>query len=437
MYRYFFLLSLPALFLLAVAGCQGNQTAGNAASEATAVPVSQPVQREVTNFVDFTGRTDAVEVVDLKARVTGYLTKMPFREGSEVKRGDLLFEVDPRPYEAQLNQAKSQVELNEASLKLAQTNYNRDRAISAAVPNAVSQQQLDQDIATVEEAVARLKASKESTKVYELNLEFTRVMSPIDGQVSRYYMTRGNLVNQDQTLLTTVVSLDPMYAYFDMDEPTLLRIRRAIIEGRTNLPEDGTMPVFMGLQGEEGFPHNGTINFLNNQVNSATGSISMRGVFPNPLSAGALPVVATSTVGYLSSPLGQGALLGLPAPVQGKARASTRLLSPGMFVRIRLPIGEPRQELLVKDQVIQSDQGLKYVYVVDADNKVQSKRVTTRALQDDGLRVVRGLSANDWVVVGALQQVRPRMQVQMDKTPMPSLGHAPANGDAKKVDQPK
>ncbi len=268
---------------------------------------------------------------------------MPYKEGSEVKAGDLLFEIEPKPYQAQLDQALSQVKLNEASLKLARTTFERDVAIAIATPGAVSQQQLSEDRATVEEAMARVKASQASTEVYKLNLGFTKVASPIDGQVSRYYLTLGNLVNQDQTVLTTVVSLDPMYVYFDLDEPTLLRIRKAINQGRLKRPRDGVMPVHMGLQGEVGYPHRGTINFVNNQVNPGTGSISMRGVFPNP------------------------------KPPNGE-----RLLSPGMFVRSRLPIGQPYSALLVIDRAVASDQGLKYVYVIDADNKVQSRRV------DDG-----------------------------------------------------
>ncbi len=157
----------------------------------------------------------------------------------------------------------------------------------------------------MDEAEARVQAYKSSLEVYKLNIEFCEIRASMDGRISRYYMTKGNLVNQDQTLLTTIVSLDPMYAYFDMDEPTLLMIRRAIDAGKIKRPQAGTMPVFMGLQGENGFPHVGKINFFNNQVNPTTGSISVRGVFPNPAR-------------------GQG----------------IRLISPGMFVRIRFPIGD-------------------------------------------------------------------------------------------------
>jgi multidrug efflux system membrane fusion protein len=377
------------------AGCEQSQPQV-ASTEPPVVPVSKPIQREVTEFVDFTGRTDAVQAVDIRARVTGYLVKIPFQEGADVKKDDVLFVIDPRPYNAQLDQAVSQVDLNEASLKLARTTLSRDLNIARS-PGAVSQQQLDQDQAMVEEAEARLKASRASTKVYRLNVDFTTVTSPIDGQVSRYYYTLGNLVNQDQTLLTTVVSLDPMYAYFDLDEPTLLRIKtginRAIEKGKSSrqtLKEAGSvlvgLPVLMGLQGEDGYPHEGKINFVNNQVNSATGTISVRGVFANPRPTG-----------------------------------GARLLSPGMYARIRLPIGDPHDALLVVDRAIGSDQGIKYVYVVDSDNKVETRRVTTGSLEPDGLRVVRGVKPDDRVIVGALQQVRPKMTVVAEEHPMPTL----------------
>ena len=183
-----------------------------------------------------------------------------------------------------------------------------------------------------------------------MNLGFCNVTSPIDGQVSRYFLTPGNLVNQDQTQLTTVVSVDPMYVYFDMDETTLLRIRTAINEGKIKRYEKGEIPVYIGLEGEEGYPHQGTINFVNNQVNAGTGSITVRGVIDNP-----------------------------------KPENGIRLLSPGMFVRVRLPIGKPHEALLVIDRAIGSDQGLKYLYVVDDKNVVQQRRVQTGALQEDGL----------------------------------------------------
>ena len=357
------------------------------------MPVSQPVQREVTDYVEFTGQTKAVHSNDIIPQVTGYLVQMPFQEGAEVKKGDLLFEVDPRPYKAQLDQAQGQVDLYKAQLKLARVNLARNRAIEAASPGSVSRQQFDQGQAVVDEAKARVDAAERSMELYRLNYEFTSVVSPIDGQSSRYYKTLGNLVNQDQTLLTTVVSVDPMHVYFEMDEPTLTRYRTAVNEGKLQVAKDGAkMPVFMGLQGEDGFPHQGTINFVNNQSNLTTGTTLVRGIFPNP-----------------------------------QPKVGRRLLSPGMFARIRLPIGAPHRALLVRDRAIASDQGLKYVYVVDADNKVQSRRVTTGALQDDDLRVIEeGLKPDDWVVSGGLLQVRPRMLIRPDRVPMSTLEKAPA-----------
>jgi multidrug efflux system membrane fusion protein len=376
-----------------LAGCN-SKTRQVAPAEATVAPVSKPLHREVTDYVEFTGRTNAIESVNIIPRVTGYLTKMPFKEGAEVKEGDLLFEIDPRPYQAQLDQAMGQVSLYQAQLQLARTTLARDQAARGAV----SPQQIDQDLAAVEEAKARVKAFEASTEVYKLNLAFTKVKAPIDGQVGRRYLTVGNLVNQDQTLLTTVVSLDPMYVYFDMDESTLTSIRQAINEGRIQQPKNGKIPVNMGLPGEIHYPRHGEIDFVNNQVNPNTGSIAVRGVFENP-----------------------------------KPPNGVRLMAPGMFVRIQLPIGEKHPALLVIDRAITSDQGIKYVYVVNSENKVEAKQISVGALQDDGLRVItEGLNGDEWVVVGGLQQVRPGMIVQTERLDeMPSYRQNPPEKDQK------
>ena len=426
---------LICLALAAVDGCRHNASEV-APAEAPAIPVSYPVSREVTDYVDFTGQTDAVQSLNVVPRVTGYIVKMPFKEGSEVRgdrptvvasvagllaapvgprplvaaaslfpgqfpEGDLLFEIDPRPYQAQLDQAQGQVYLYEAQLKLAKANYLRALDV-AKTPGAISQQDIDTYKAQQEQADAAVKAAQASLEVYRLNLTFCKVTSPIDGRVSRYYLTLGNLVNQDQTLLTTVVSLDQMYAYFDVDEPTVLRVRRAVNEGKIERPRDGLFPVIMGLQGEDGFPHHGNVDFVNNQVNPTTGSLSFRGVFPNPM-----------------------------------PRGGVRVLSPGMFVRVRLPIGSPHPALLVIDRAIGSDQGLKYVYVLDAENKAQYRRITTGALQEDGLRVVEGLHADDWVVIGGLQQVRPRMEIRPDKVAMPSFAPQAEKNSKSETRNPK
>jgi multidrug efflux system membrane fusion protein len=380
-------LLVVGLGAVAAAGCGKGEESAAGPAELAVVPVSQPVERQVTDYVDFTGRTDAVYSIGIRPRVTGYLVKHPFREGAEVKKGDTLFEIDPRPYQAQLDQQQAQIVLNQASLKLAEATYERARPLVAT--GAASQQEVDEDRAAVEEARARIKAAQAALEVYKLNLEFCKVTSPIDGMVSRYYYTAGNLANQDQTLLTTVVSLDPIYAYFDMDEPTLQRIDKAINDGKIHFSENGTdIPILLGLQTEPGFPHKGTFSFINNVVNPGTASISVRGQFENP-----------------------------------KPSRGTRVLRPGMFVRIRLPIGEPHPARLVVDRALGSDQGLKFVYVLDKDNKAQYRRVTTGPLQDDGLRVIEdGLQPDDWVVVGGLQQVRARMEVKPDRVAMPTPG---------------
>ena len=263
--------------------------------------------------------------------------------------------VDRRPYKAQLDQAQGQVNLYEAQLKLARTTLARDRAVNALAPGSISPQQIDSGAGRSRRGQGQGRCLRKSMEISRLNHEFTRILSPIDGQISFYRKTIGNLVNQNETRLTTVVSVDPMYVYFEMDEPTVLRYRRAVNEGKLQVPKDrANVPVFMGLQGEDGFPRQGAINFVDNQVNPTTGSIQVRGVFANP-----------------------------------EVRGGHRQLSPGRFAKIRLPIGVPHRALLVIDRAIASDrEGRKYVYVLDADNKVQTRRITTGALQEDGLRVI-------------------------------------------------
>jgi len=347
------------------------------------VPVGHPLMRQVTDYADFTGRTAAAQSVDVRARVTGYLVKTPFKEGAEVKAGDMLFEIDPRPYQAHYDQASSQTALHKASLKLATVTYQRALEISRT-PGAISQRQLDQDRAAVEEAEARLMASQASLEVAKLNLDFAKVRAPINGKASRCYLTPGNLVTQDQTLLTTIVSLDPMYVYFDMDERTLLRIRRAINAGKLREPADGAAPVRMGLQGEDAYPHNGTIDFIDNQVDPKTGTISVRGVFANPRPAGGVP-----------------------------------LLSPGMFTRVRLPIGSPYATLVVPDRAVVMNKGEAFIFVVNAKDTLQRRPVQLGPRQDGGLRAVQaGLLLEDVVVLNASPGLKAGQSVQPKKTPV-------------------
>jgi multidrug efflux system membrane fusion protein len=376
-----------ALVSLLGQGCQHRPPSASN-SEPPVVPVSQPVRRDVADFVDYTGRVDAVQSLDVRARVTGYLEKLPFKEGSEVKAGDLLFEIDPRPYQASYDASKAQVALQEANYRYYKATNARNHVLLAGGGGAISQQEVEQGQAQEEQALASLAVAKANLASAKLNLDFTKVTSPIDGQVSRYYLTLGNLVSQNSTLLTTVVSLDPMYVYFDMDERTVIRIRQMINSGKIQIPQDSTqIPVLVALEGEEGYPHQGTLDFVNNTVNPSTGTIAVRAVVANP-----------------------------------KPNNGRRLFSPGMFVRVRLPLGQPQPALLVIDRALGSDQGLKFVYVVNAENKIEYRRVTTGALQEDGLRVIeKGVAPEDRVVVGGLQQVRPRMTVNPDLTPMPSV----------------
>jgi multidrug efflux system membrane fusion protein len=420
-------------------GC-GHTPESSSPPDLPVVPVSRPVSREVTDYVDYTGRTAAVEAVDVRARVSGYLVAVPFKEGSEVKKGDLLADIDPRPYQAQLDAARAQVSYAEASARLAAANYLRASREMSRQPGSISVEQVETYRAQEAEAVASLGLARANRETAQLNLGWTRVTSPIDGQVSRRYYTVGNLVSQDQTLLTTVVSVDPMYAYFDMDERTVVRIREAVNAGTIRFPrEREEIPILMGLENQAGYPYRGSFDFANNMVNPATGTISIRGVFANPRPSflayrvGQAAAAGPGSLTAAAPPALQSAVALAVAELDASAEPSLppgrRILSPGMFVRIRVPLGQPHPALLVAERAIGSDQGLKFVYVVDAEHKVRYRRVTQGPLQEDGLRVVRGLEPDDWVVVGALQQVRPRMEVEPEEMPMPALD-TPAGGQA-------
>jgi multidrug efflux system membrane fusion protein len=382
------LLLVPAVAVLS--GCREAPPSQDA-SKLAPFAVSRPVKREVTDYVEYTGRTVAVQAEEIKARVTGYLLDMPFEEGTEVKKDDILFKIDARPYKAQYDQAEAQVGLYQSQLKLAKANYERDLELFKKTKGAgVSKQQLDADVAQQEQAEAAVKAAQASLEVYKLNLEYTVVKSPIDGQAGRFNQPKGNLVMQDSTLLTTVQSVDPMHVYFDMDMPSYRKFQSGI----SQVP-GAKVPVSLALQGDEGYPRQGTINFKNNLVNPATDTLLVRGEFANPM------------------------------------KATGRDLKPGMFVRVKLPISQPHQALLVIDQAITSIQGRKTLYIVDDKDVVQELPVAIGQLQTDGLRVVqgKGLDETTRVVVSKLLQVRPRTQIQPVLQPMPTYsGAEPAKG---------
>ena len=377
-----------------------------AATRPQVVLVSRPVTREVTDFEDFTGRSDAVFSVEVRARVTGYLDKVLFEDGSEVKEGDLLFQIDPRPYEAALAAAEATVIQSEAHQNRLKADHRR--ASNLFTRGAISREEVDRIVGDYAEASAAVGIAKAQRDLAKLNLEFTKVTAPIGGRTSRRLVDPGNLVQADQTALTTIVSLDPIYVYFDIDERTLLRLRRLIREGRIKPRTEAEVPVLVGLSDEEGYPHRGFINFSDNRVDPSTGTLRVRGVMPNP------------------------------KPAQG----SFRFLSPGLFMRVRLPIGTPHQSILIDEQALGTDQGKKFLYVVNDKNEIVYRPVKIGSL-NEGKRVIEeGLAPGERVIVSGLQRVRPGVKVEpksmedsmhaSTETPNPSGTPAPSVATAAK-----
>jgi RND family efflux transporter MFP subunit len=367
-----------------LASCQ--REAPPALSVVQTVDVAVPIEREVVDHEEFTGRTDAVSRVDIRARVAGYLMKVTFKDGDVVKKDALLYEIDPRPFQAALDEAKGMLEKLVAEKKLFDIQVDRYRKL--AEKGAGSQQDLDQYLAQQAENVGAQTSAKAQIERAQLNLGFTRVMAPITGKISRTLLTEGNLVNADSTLLTTLMSIDPIYAYFNVEEPTLLHVLKMKREGL--LPQRlGMAEVHMGLVDDvhRAFPLKGLLDFANNTVDPQTGTILVRGTFQNPYEMPAKPP----------------------------------LLLPGLFVRVRLDMGLPHKAFLLTERAIGTDQGQKYVFVVGKDNKVAYHRVTL-GLMFNGLQAVEeGLKAGDRVVVNGLQRIKPGMVVKAEPTDMASL----------------
>jgi RND family efflux transporter MFP subunit len=358
---------------VALVGCAGAPS-GKPEAPPAAVTVSLPVERYVTDYTDFTARTAAVDTVEVRAHVWGYLDRVNFKEGALVKKGDVLCELDPRPYEALLNQARAKVAQDEAQLRYDEAEYERNRELIRT--GSVSPSELEKSRAARDVDIANIAADKALVRSRQLDLDYTKVVAPISGRVSRYVVTLGNLVQSgDQnggTLLTTIVSIDPMYADFDVDEHTALRVRQLIREGKQDSPRDGGYPVSLGLASEEGHPHQGVINFVDNQVNPKTGTIRLRGVFPN----------------------------------------KQEPLLPGLFGRVRVPVGRPHRALLVSDRALDTDQGQKILYVVNDSNKVAARPVRVGALHDGLREISDGLQPGERVIVSGLQHVRPGVTVE-------------------------
>jgi RND family efflux transporter MFP subunit len=314
MNRHLNLLVAAGLGLAACAGLAGcEHPAGQApAAGPVTVTVSYPLQKEITDYAEYTGRTAAVGSVDVRAEVGGYLLKVNFNEGDEVEKGSVLYEIDPRPFQAALDQAEAQVTLQEASLKYQEAVYRRNVRLQNE-GQAVDVETVQQSLAQRDTTRAQLEAARANVEQAKLNLGWTKVTAPISGQIGRTLVTPGNLIIANQTLLTTLLSQDPMYAYLEADEPTVLQVRQLIREGKLpSVQEKGAhIPVFLGLGNEEGYPHKGYLDFVSNQVNPGTATLQLRGVFANP-----------------------------------RPSVGPRVLTPGQFVRIRVAVSPPHQALL-------------------------------------------------------------------------------------------
>ncbi|MFO0928466.1 MAG: efflux RND transporter periplasmic adaptor subunit [Gemmataceae bacterium] len=343
------------------------------------VAVSQPIVRDVTDQAVFTGRTEAVESVQVRARVSGYLQDVLFQAGQEVKEGQQLFQIDPTIYQAALEKARAEVAQYQSEVTLSTQEYERGRRLTGT--GAVSREEFEKLASQRERASANLAAARATVTTTAQNLTWTKVISPINGKAGVNLLTKGNLVIADQTLLTTIVSQDPMYVYFDVDESTVLRVQELIRKGRVVSYQKAAYPVAIGLTSESGFPRHGVIDYVSNQVNPGTGTLNVRGKFAN----------------------------------------ADRVLTPGLFVRVRLPIGGPHRAVLVTDRALGSDQGQRFLLVVDADNHVVRRDVRVGALHDGGLREIRaGLNPDEWVIVDGLLRVRPGLTVAPTRGPMPA-----------------
>ena len=367
--RFFTLLavsaSAPALFL---AGC--NRSAATAPQPPPPVVTVAPVeQREITEWDEFTGRTEAVESVEVRPRVSGHIQEVRFQSGQLVKKGDVLFVIDPRYYQAEFDRRQAEFEQAQARLD----NASRDAARSGRllVSKAISSEEADSTASKFSEAKAALSAAKAILESARLDLEFTQVRAPIDGRVSRALLTVGNYVSGvagSAALLTTIMSVDPIYVYADVDENSLLRFNAV---KKTRGADNASVPVELGLANDEGFPLQGEIESFDNHLDANTGTILLRALFPNP---------------------------------DGR-------IVPGLFARIRVPMSEKHEAVLVDEAAIGTDQAQKFVLTLDAKNTVEYRKITLGP-EINGQRIVRsGLQPGEKIVVNGLQRARPGMPV--------------------------
>ncbi|MDB6064122.1 MAG: mexE [Pedosphaera sp.] len=384
--------SLAALALVA-AGCEKSGAPG-AQMQPPPPPVTanQPVERDVVEWDEYPGRLDAVNMVEVRARVSGYLQSVHFKDGAEVKKGDLLFVIDPRQYQADLDRAEAELKQAESRLELAVNDSARAERLLAA--KAVSEEEADSRKKSKREAEAAIQSFRAMVETAKLNVEYTHITSPIDGRISRKLITEGNLVNGNQgqsTLLTTIVSLDPVYCYFDADERSVLKYKQLAREGKRENVQDGQLVCELELANETAFPHKGNLDFEENRIDPATGTLRLRGVFPNP--------------------------------------GPDRILQPGFFARVRVPGTAKYPAMMIPDLAVGTDQGQKFVYVVNDKDVVEYKPVKLGPLID-GMRVVRsGIEPKAWVLVTGLMSVRPDAKVTPNRA-VPAVAQADTQAPA-------
>ena len=366
-----------AMALVAALAASGAASAQTTTPAPPSVTVSPPLQKEITEWDQFTGQFQAVDFVEIRARVAGYLTEIHFQDGQTVKKGDLLFVIDPRPYEAALASMRAQLSQAEAQVDLAQVQLKRSTELRKRDFEPASS--YDQRVSDLKVATAAVEAAKAGIRTAELNVEFTRIIAPMAGRISRHQVSIGNLITGGEggtaTLLTTIVSLDPIYFNFDMSESDYLAYQRATEKGLMRSTRDNTVAVSLHLTDEKGWPHEGRMNFVENRVDRSSGTIRVRAVFPNP----------------------------------------NLLFTAGQFGRIRIPGSEPYKAILIPDAAVVTDQSRKMVLTVNDENVVVPK-IIRPGPSYEGLRIVRsGLLPTDKVVINGLMRARPGSKV----TPKP------------------
>jgi membrane fusion protein, multidrug efflux system len=377
-----------ALLAFLLAGCGEDNT--YVPPPPAAVTVSQPVRQTVTDYVELTGNTQSSNSVDLVARVEGYLQSVNFEDGSFVKKGDLLFVIQPEPYEANVQLAQATVAQQQATLTQATSEYERQQRL--ARQNATSQSQVESWQAQQGAAQAAVDEANANLELARINLSYTRIEAPFDGRIGRRLVDPGNLVGAGApTELATIEQLAPMYVYFNVDEQDVLRIRAGLRAAGKTLASVAPVKLGVGLQNEAGYPHEATLDFVASDVDQSTGTLQARGVIPNQY----------------------------------------YVFLPGLFVRVRVPVGTTPDALLVPDRALGIDQLGHYLLVVNQDDVVEQRPVQIGVLID-GMRVIeQGLSADDRVVVAGIQRAIPGSKVApQEAAPAPAVPTAPADQPA-------